>query len=1034
MLLLHITNITMSSKGRDIHIKAAAGQAPWVVLYCPRCPNTISSGYEQNFKYPWSLKLKCASCLTTWWVCRLCASQRTHLTENSQLARHNRRFHKEAAAAASKQEEPKVNTHAPKDIPSLNSFGRKASKDYFRAAAGGNGQRYLIAKALGQESTMSNLDDDDIDMMMSLSHLVTTLTRNQRELLAEVLAKTTEATRRQHGKEMEAKQTRKAPQRQSIPVPTTKQQLRSIICEGNRSLISNLPHPEVRTMDDHAYVLPSECIADLLAHGTIDFNHGHSIHQVQSLAQCRLAKQIIEKNNHSQCKSVFLSFWSDDFEPNYSKGNRGSVWICTLTVQTAESGTPRINNVYPIAVGPKGSSHQDVVRLLLDDIKTLERAEGQESTVVMYDGKTKSDVKVSAHLICVTQDQPERRGFNGLLLGGKAYHARWGWSFNASEVEEKMPPCANCVNEMKTTVRGETPELRICNQCFNFWNSPSEMNHDPGDEYPESELDDDVDLDGVTSRTLKCKQLSFSILKETAKRTHDKIVAGEWTKATARAYLSRFCINTQSQDELITCATNSATRKKAEEENNAEILSACDALMVEEPNKHGEWKYPPIWNSGINLQQVTEPCMHLLFLGLMKSNAFQIQEWAALRNKYSAMRRELEQRTVILEQLHLGWCKIQPYRGEKLGGWVSENFMAFARISPWVYSCLPTLRDDPLFEPEDNKPVGKWTIEECKNFLRPRRIVLTGKVKELRERVLANRDSAIPPPVGGPVEEVQELIISQWEMNSFFMGMDVLPDDDQQTIGSCLIRLFLSSLAVHDRSTGPVAGRKLPIWLTQYNCQSLLNLPEQTELLGPIRNRWEGGKRGEGFLRTVKPIVKSGRKNWQKNLFLNILRQKTLVQMKSTNEDEDLSDYADEESDMEECQMHEPQSFVHYPCHADVVARWSRGTVLSGMVVDGRLYLCHRFGARSLLMEFVPQEESVEFTCGLYYYELRYVEVEDDDKGSLQDVTVDCYALLLPLVLLGCDDNQKYALVTSNWRTWDGKTNVVQPYTMRGTV
>ena len=119
-----------------------------------------------------------------------------------------------------------------------------------------------------------------------------------------------------------------------------------------------------------------------------------------------------------------------------------------------------------------------------------------------------------------------------------------------------------CIRDRKTTVRGEIPEVRICKDCFNFWNSPGEMNHDPEDEYPESELDDDIDLDGVTSKTLKCTQLSFAILKEAAKRTHDKIVAGEWTKANARAYLSQFCINTQSQDELIQCASNSAIQKK----------------------------------------------------------------------------------------------------------------------------------------------------------------------------------------------------------------------------------------------------------------------------------------------------------------------------------------------------------------------------------------------------------------------------------------------------------------------------------------
>ena len=218
----------MSSTGRAVHVKAAAGQAPWGLLHCPRCPNLISSGYEQDFRYLWSLKLKCSSCQTAWWVCRLCTSQRTHLTENGQLARHNRKFHREQVAVDPPKEphqESTVDTPAPKDISSLASFCRKASQEYFRAASTGNGQRYLIAKALGQESTMSNLDVDDIEMMMSLSHFVTTLTRNQRDLLAEVLCKTTAATRRQCKKEVLTKHTGKASVQQSIPVPTTKQQL-----------------------------------------------------------------------------------------------------------------------------------------------------------------------------------------------------------------------------------------------------------------------------------------------------------------------------------------------------------------------------------------------------------------------------------------------------------------------------------------------------------------------------------------------------------------------------------------------------------------------------------------------------------------------------------------------------------------------------------------------------------------------------------------------------------------------------------------
>ncbi len=101
----------MSAIGRGVHVKAAAGLAPWGVCYCPTCPHRCASGYEQDFKYPWSLKLNCNNCGTTWWVCRLCPSQRRHMTENNHLSRHNRQFHKKEVAAV-QTEEPIINTTA----------------------------------------------------------------------------------------------------------------------------------------------------------------------------------------------------------------------------------------------------------------------------------------------------------------------------------------------------------------------------------------------------------------------------------------------------------------------------------------------------------------------------------------------------------------------------------------------------------------------------------------------------------------------------------------------------------------------------------------------------------------------------------------------------------------------------------------------------------------------------------------------------------------------------------------------------------
>ena len=55
----------------------------------------------------------------------------------------------------------------------------------------------------------------------------------------------------------------------------------------------------------------------------------------------------------------------------------------------------------------------------------------------------------------------------------------------------------------------------------------------------------------------------------------------------------------------------------------------------------------------------------------------------------------------------------------------------------------------------------------------------------------------------------------------------------------------------------------------------LLNLPKIMAYYGPIRNLWEGGYVGEGYLRIIKPYLSNGlRKNWQKNIHKGTLERK----------------------------------------------------------------------------------------------------------------------------------------------------------------
>ena len=55
-----------------------------------------------------------------------------------------------------------------------------------------------------------------------------------------------------------------------------------------------------------------------------------------------------------------------------------------------------------------------------------------------------------------------------------------------------------------------------------------------------------------------------------------------------------------------------------------------------------------------------------------------------------------------------------------------------------------------------------------------------------------------------------------------------------------------------------------------------MNSPRIAENFGPLKNIWEGGYIGEGYLRIRKPHMKRGlRKNWEQNIHRGVLERKT---------------------------------------------------------------------------------------------------------------------------------------------------------------
>ena len=182
---------------------------------------------------------------------------------------------------------------------------------------------------------------------------------------------------------------------------------------------------------------------------------------------------------------------------------------------------------------------------------------------------------------------------------------------------------------------------------------------------------------------ISCCKFTYQDLRNWADKAHHKIVKEEWCQAEAEAYLKYCCFSTKTIASIIECASNVLKGIQVQREDDEEGVEAWDALHENEPSKYEKWKPPACWNSGLEVQQSVEPSMHQLFLGLVDTVMGEVQSWCSLRRKFESMKAAVDKRNRLIMELHLSWCKTQPYTTDKLGGWISENFLGFARIMPW---------------------------------------------------------------------------------------------------------------------------------------------------------------------------------------------------------------------------------------------------------------------------------------------------------------------------------------------------------------
>ena len=890
-------------------------KAPYL-LVCREC-NCRDSVIIIDLKLPqrpWVTTLKCTknNSHPLWFICKICNTQRNEFKDMKQLKSHHYRCHlppkknvevdhvlfngnkkrttNTVDVKNDSNEMDYVNENLNEKETSSKiefNFSNEACNEYFsHQFNNNNGDSHLVSNGcFNGEVDPIDIDDTEKKLILLITNLSMVLTRDQYSLVTSILVLHEEVIKKRCYSKMhpsnktyntsKIKKHKKLEESQEyckVQIPRTPAQLRSITTNRKKSVLKSLPIPEIEKIGDHTYLSIIHIISDILAHGHSIANITSPINDnVTSLCSSPLVRNIKERGNYLHegfpVVNLYIIEWSDAFEPNHMKNNRNSVWVKTVTVSPVNKMSNNSHhNTYPLSFGPKNSCHEIIEKRFKADLIELKSG----GTKLFYNSKTKSMCRVHAELVISIQDQPERRAENHVALGKSNYTPRWGYLLHVNKVKNSIIPCNICEevllsNENKTIVNNR---LKTCNKCtsWSYESANNILHYDCPQDYPKD-----------ISTELFPKKQSFQQLIKATSMVHNKRVLGIWNKEQSRSYMTSEGINTVTQNAILFNAANCTVLNNLDSED-ANVREAISREIRLCPSSFSQWTCSS-WTRGMEIWQHVEAVMHLVFHGIQKTNMILIELWASRCGSQSALQRFGSTILQEIKELNLDWCKLLPYTGGKFGGWMAENYLAMARVNCWFYSMIHTLPLEKKYAGDPIKCQTKWMKTENQAWLRARGIRFDAKATasvlslEVAKLIISDEVPQIIPRSTYAASHVQDLMYHSCTMIKLVMSRKV--NEEYLTNLDNAIKVFLTQFNKFDESI-KIKKKEKPQWISSYNYLCLLNLPLIAKSFGPLKNIWEGGYIGEGYLRIIKPYMKRGLgKNWEQNIHRGVLERKT---------------------------------------------------------------------------------------------------------------------------------------------------------------
>jgi hypothetical protein len=756
-------------------------------------------------------------------------------------------------------------------------FGENSSNYlyyYHESLRKNSGFKAIMAKCLLSTYALhSSVSDFDVSLHFNLLKVLTSLSQRQRRSLAEVFSGvvySNDHTRYNPSTDSEsnAKITEDSTTSYiKIDLPISHQDFRRNYTHGSNSLWCNLPHPDVfpffsRNKYCHCYTKVKDCIAHFLASGGL-------ILPPESICNEAVNKAQQISSLEDNVIPIFIKLWSDGFEINNVKQNRGrGAWSSTFTIFGTSNHIPPedVSATFTLGIcSSSDSKSQDVIyKRTIDEINSL-----YCNSTSFYYAHDSSVIKGRVIILLTTQDQPERRKRNFLLLGNSKPSSRWGYVIpNIEEINAKLPSCTSCIENMKNNIWHY--ETSVCSDCFNWDSSLSNKKQKLSHKYLLDTVDD-------IHTQLSTQQLSLSQVKALSTSTGLNENAGVLIYDHHDKYNRILHIQNNIQPSMSILQNR--------------LLSTMVGPEFE------LWSGSPLWKSlSHDIHDNVDAPMHLLFLGIMKSTMGYISDFFKVTLLDRSFTKVVSHKLKTLISIYkLSWLNILPFKnnGSMLdtSGWVGENFLAFSRLFLWYISPISLLQiEQPTNDPtDDDDDIHNWSKIKLKRFAEKNKIkvIVTNERSkhptklDYRVAIIDHKASintttddeiSTTDPFLCTVQDVVLLVSYLQRLIYSLMNKCNDPVRDIRNRIEINSRLYLFQL-YKVTSYLSIKDVHLRLW----NCQSLLNLGLMFERFGHLDNFWEGGIPGEGIIKFYKRERSCmSLEKWSYHMLLSSYRRRSL--------------------------------------------------------------------------------------------------------------------------------------------------------------